>query len=191
MRKIMLENIGISYNNHRVLHDLSFTFEENEVYILTGASGKGKTTLLKILMGLITPDAGKVSLPKGFRVTAAFQEDRLLPELSAVENLLFALPRGCRKDRAEAERFLGEILPSEAFFKKPAELSGGMCRRVTVARALFAPSDAVVLDEPFAGLDDETAKQVSAFIKAYQDERMLIIATHRPEFAPPGIPIML
>lgn len=191
MRKIILENIEVSFDGKKVIEDFSHIFEEGECCVLTGASGKGKTTLLRTVLGLQAPDKGIVTVPKGFHFTAAFQEDRLLPELSAAENLCFALPFGCRKDKGAARRFLAEILPEDAPDKKPAELSGGMCRRVAVARALFAPSDAVILDEPFAGLDEETAKIVSAFIAAHRDGRLLILATHRPDLAPAGHPLAL
>lgn len=186
MRTVKLEHITVKYETGVIFDDFSYTFEDGQCCVLTGASGRGKTTLLKIVTGLLLPDAGAVCVPKGFRFSAAFQEDRLLPALTATENLLFALPKGAERSVAKAESLLGEILPAESLSKRPAELSGGMRRRVSVARALFAPSDAVILDEPFAGLDDETARLVSAFIAAHRADRMLLLATHRPDLAPPG-----
>ena len=145
---------------------------------VSGRSGCGKTTLLAVLLGLLRPDGGTVS---GFRQpSAVFQEDRLLPFLSAEKNI--AVTAGC----TEAEA--GEALLSVGFDaadrgKRAFELSGGMARRVAIVRAMLAPGDAVLLDEPFKGLDERTRAQVVRFVCENRRGRTMVVVTHDPRDA--------
>lgn len=114
-------------------------------------SGAGKTTLLRLLLGLVKPDGGSIS-PAGAKLSCAFQEERLVPGLSAVGNVLLACP--CT--RAQAESAFGALgFEAHTMHQPVCELSGGQQRRVSLARAMLADSAAVLLDEPFKGLDDE------------------------------------
>ena len=146
-----VENLTVQYGGTAVLENFSAEFPDGGVTAVSGRSGCGKTTLLAVLLGLLRPDGGTVS---GFRQpSAVFQEDRLLPFLSAEKNI--AVTAGC----TEAEA--GEALLSVGFDaadrgKRAFELSGGMARRVAIVRAMLAPGDAVLLDEPFKGLDERT-----------------------------------
>lgn len=173
-----VENLTVQYSGTAVLENFSAEFPDGGVTAVSGRSGCGKTTLLAVLLGLLRPDGGTVS---GFRQpSAVFQEDRLLPFLSAEKNI--AVTAGC----TEAEA--GEALLSVGFDaadrgKRAFELSGGMARRVAIVRAMLAPGDAVLLDEPFKGLDERTRAQVVRFVCENRRGRTMIVVTHDPRDA--------
>lgn len=164
------------YDGRAVLEKVDFTFEDDQVYCLMGASGRGKTTILRILSGLLTPDAGEMQGFPSPSVGMVFQEDRLCEGLSPVENLQVI---GCRN----SEELLGEILPAGCLEQPVRELSGGMRRRVAVARAIAAESEILLMDEPFTGLDEETKRRVIRFVREHRRGRLLIAATHQEEDA--------
>lgn len=174
---IKLDKITKSYGTQQLFHDFSLTLAQGRVYLLTGASGIGKTTLLHLLLGLVRPDSGTVT--QGVRYSAVFQENRLLPYRNAVENLQFAAGTGTKK--APIRALLAQILPSDSLDKPIEALSGGMQRRVAIARAMLSDSDCVVMDEPFTGLDEETVQTVIAFIFRHLHGRTLVLSTHQPE----------
>lgn len=173
-----VENLTVQYGGTAVLENFSAEFPDGAVTAVSGRSGCGKTTLLAVLLGLLRPDGGTVS---GFRQpSAVFQEDRLLPFLSAEKNI--AVTAGC----TEAEA--GEALLSVGFDaadrgKRAFELSGGMARRVAIVRAMLAPGDAVLLDEPFKGLDERTRAQVVRFVCENRRGRTMVVVTHDPRDA--------
>ena len=173
-----VENLTVQYGGTAVLENFSAEFPDGGVTAVSGRSGCGKTTLLAVLLGLLRPDGGTVS---GFRQpSAVFQEDRLLPSLSAEKNI--AVTAGC----TEAEA--GEALLSVGFDaadrgKRAFELSGGMARRVAIVRAMLAPGDAVLLDEPFKGLDERTRAQVVRFVCENRRGRTMVVVTHDPRDA--------
>lgn len=173
----MLEAIEISksYGGKPVLSALSLSVAPGEKLCLTGPSGCGKTTLLRILLGLEEPDRGRVLRRDGLRLSAVFQEDRLLENQSAVENLLFVRDAS----PAEAEKLLQRLcLPPESLRQPAAELSGGMKRRVAIARALFVPFDLLVLDEPYKGLDADVRAAVQAVVAEETRDKAVILVTH-------------
>lgn len=173
-----VENLTVQYGGTAVLENFSAEFPDGGVTAVSGRSGCGKTTLLAVLLGLLRPDGGTVS---GFRQpSAVFQEDRLLPFLSVEKNI--AVTAGC----TEAEA--GEALLSVGFDaadrgKRAFELSGGMARRVAIVRAMLAPGDAVLLDEPFKGLDERTRAQVVRFVCENRRGRTMVVVTHDPRDA--------
>ena len=173
-----VENLTVQYGGTAVLENFSAEFPDGGVTAVSGRSGCGKTTLLAVLLGLLRPDGRTVS---GFRQpSAVFQEDRLLPFLSAEKNI--AVTAGC----TEAEA--GEALLSVGFDaadrgKRAFELSGGMARRVAIVRAMLAPGDAVLLDEPFKGLDERTRAQVVRFVCENRRGRTMVVVTHDPRDA--------
>lgn len=168
---IKLTNIVCAYDGKPVLDGLNFTFPETGAVALTGPSGRGKTTLLKLLAGLIAPDSGKIEGLSDKRVSMVFQEDRLLPWRTALENV--ALFCG---NEALAWEALVRLELGDALEKRPPELSGGMRRRAALARALCFGGDILLLDEPFKGLDDALKLRVAAQVKGVFP--MTVLATH-------------
>ncbi|MFR7749602.1 MAG: ATP-binding cassette domain-containing protein [Collinsella sp.] len=124
-------------------------------------SGSGKTTLFKVLLGLDAADAGVVTGIAPGQIAAMFQEERLCEALTPVENVLLVCPRGTR--RARVRSLLSRILPEDSLDRPVSQLSGGMRRRVSLARAVAYPSRMLLLDEPFTGLDAVTKGRVIEF----------------------------
>lgn len=176
MVAIRCEQISKSYDGLPVLQNFDFVLCAGERVALTGPSGRGKTTLARLLMGLEAPDAGTITGGAALRFCPVFQEDRLVPALSAVGNVGLVLLRAAFSGIAGALAALG--LGEEDIHKPVAELSGGQRRRVALARALLAPGDVVVLDEAFKGLDDETRAAAYRFVQAHLGGRALLLITH-------------
>ncbi len=179
MKDVMLRGIEKRFGEIPVLRGVTMTLPAGKTTCLMGRSGCGKTTLFRILLGILPPDAGEViGMPE--KKAAVFQEDRLLPGFTARENVLFAMRH---KDPAAADACLTALGLGEALCRPAAALSGGMCRRVAIARALMAESDFLAMDEPFKGLDGETRASVVAYIRARTVGKTLLIITHEEEEA--------
>ena len=145
--------------------------------ILWAPSGWGKTTLLRILMGLETPTAGRVQ--GAGRVSAVFQEDRLCPQLNAIQNVELVLPEGKTKYREQIHNDFLQIGLDEAALSLPArKLSGGQKRRAALLRALWAESDTLLLDEPFTGMDPAAVQASIALLRERVEGRPVLLATH-------------
>lgn len=173
---ITVSRVCKSYGGEQVLKDVTFTAPAGAVTCLMAPSGTGKTTLLRILLGLERPDSGTVETAEHCRWSAVFQEDRLLEQLDARENLRFVL--GKTYDEAAAVALLAELGLGDAGGKKIREYSGGMKRRLALARALLAEADALVLDEPFTGLDGESREKCLAAIRRRMGNRPVLLVTH-------------
>ena len=174
MTEIRVQNLCKTYGDHVVLHNLSFTAGVGVTRIL-GRSGAGKTTLLRILLGLDQPDSGSL-FGTNCRWAAVFQEDRLLGHLDAEDNLRFAL--GSAYNAAAAKTLSGELGLADVGSKPICEYSGGMKRRLALARALLAPSDALILDEPFTGLDEENRSIALRCILHAAQTKPVLLASH-------------
>lgn len=168
---IQIRELKKIYDSRLIWQNVNISLQEDRIYCLMGPSGQGKTTLLRCLAGLEQPDSGSIEGLEGRKVSMVFQEDRILPEANAVENLRLV-------GIAHPETYLSEILPSACLHQPVCELSGGMKRRVSVARAMAAESDLILMDEPFTGLDEKTRDQVIDFIKKYRGGRLLVVTTH-------------
>lgn len=179
MADVVFEGLSKAYGENRVLRGIDFTLEEGSVTCLMAPSGSGKTTLFRVLLGLEAADSGRVRGIGAGRISMMFQEDRLCPTLTPVENVALVLGRDA--SRGELRTMLEEILPAECLDQPALELSGGMRRRVSLARAVAYPSDLVVLDEPFTGLDAATKRRVIEFILRHREGRTLLVATHGEE----------
>jgi NitT/TauT family transport system ATP-binding protein len=175
-----LDRVARRFGDVVALEDLSLSAEEGEVLALVGPSGCGKSTLLELLAGLQAPDAGRV-----LAEPAAYmpQRDLLLPWRTALANAALALEcAGLRKaDAARAARPLFERFGLEGFEgARPHELSGGMRQRVALARTFLSGRPLVLLDEPFASLDQITRGSLQQWLAdALREEpRTVVLVTH-------------
>ena len=175
-RMIEARGITVRYGDRLVLDRYDFSAPEEGLTFLSGPSGEGKTTLLRVLAGLLTPETGQVSLPG--RPVILFQEDRLFPGLSVRRQVEAVLPKGRRE---EAGRWLELTELTQAAHLLPGELSGGMARRASLARALALEGEVCLLDEPFAGVDLDRAKRVLERIRLLG--KPVILTGHIPELA--------
>lgn len=182
---IELKNISKSYDGLPVLKNLNLSFCQGKSYCLMSPSGSGKTTLLRILMGLERADEGTFLIdqrhrdPQSLTVSVVFQEDRLCESFSPIENVSMCAGRSIKPSRIKWE--LARLLPDECLTRPVSTLSGGMKRRVAVVRALLTPSDLLLMDEPFTGMDEELKHNVISYIKEKQNGRLLILSTHQDE----------
>lgn len=180
--KLDIRKLCKSYDGRPVLEHVSMALESGQIYCLMGASGSGKTTLLRILLGLEAADSGAIEPSPGERgrwLAAVFQEDRLCEGFTPLDNVMLAAGRFITSDMARAE--LCKLLPEESISRPVYTLSGGMKRRTAICRALLAPSDGVVMDEPFTGLDEQTKRGVINYIKEKTAGKLLLISTHQEE----------
>ena len=166
---IELQNITQRFGNESILDTIDWNIETDKVLILTGPSGHGKTTLLKIIAQIISPSTGIVIHKDISNIGFLFQNNALFDSLSAYENLAFPLTE--RRTYTENEidqrvkHFLGVVGLSDAENKFPAELSGGMQKRLGIARALIIYPDFMIYDEPTAGLDPITSRSIASLIQ--------------------------
>ena len=177
MQDIVIRGLCKAFDGKQVLRDFSAALPAGQVTGLMAPSGAGKTTLLRILMGLETPDRGTITGLEGLRLSAVFQEDRLCPQLTAVQNVLLVLP----DDRQEAaiRQDFARLWLDEAALALPArKLSGGQKRRTALLRALWAPGDTLLLDEPFTGMDPAALQASIALLRERVEGRPVLLATH-------------
>jgi NitT/TauT family transport system ATP-binding protein len=157
-----------------VLQDLSFRLEDEGVYALMGPSGAGKTTLLNLLCGLIKPSMGRIDGLQGKRIVLQFQEDRLLNWCSVLQNVLLAMPI---PDKEKVKRIL-QALKIEDIAAYPASFSGGMKRRVSLARAIAFHAEILLLDEPFGGMDAALKEHIAPYLR--KAAPLIVFSTHDP-----------
>ena len=160
-----------SFEGKSVLEDFSVWMAPGETVALMGASGCGKSTAGKLMLGLLRADVGEIKGPK--RMGAVFQEDRLCKAFDAVTNI--AMVTG---DRKAAEEALADVGLADVGGKPVAALSGGMKRRVAIVRALLSDGELLVLDEPFTGLDEANKQQMIRYVKEKIQGRSVLLITH-------------
>jgi phospholipid/cholesterol/gamma-HCH transport system ATP-binding protein len=196
---IEFDHVSFSYGTKSILNDLSFSIRFNERIAILGGSGDGKTTILKIILGLIKPDSGRV-LIDGDDLTArdehelrearmkfsiVFQEGALFDSLSVKENVAFCLREYTRTSEEEIEKKVRDILRTvgveSALRLMPEQLSGGMHRRVALARSLAACDPKMFLyDEPTTGLDPINADNICRLIvDLAHDGTGFVVVTHK------------
>ena len=172
---LKIEHLQKSFGGHLLFRDLNLQVDGPAV--LWAPSGWGKTTLLRILMGLEMPDGGAVQ--GAGRIGAVFQEDRLCPQLTAVQNVCLVLPGREADCRAQVLQDFLQLGMDETACSLPARrLSGGQKRRTALLRALWAPSDTLLLDEPFTGMDPDTLDKAACLLKERCGNRPVLLATH-------------
>lgn len=177
MKDIVLENVRKCYGEKTVFDDLSHVFKAGSVTCITGPSGSGKTTLLRLIAGLEDAESGTLTgTPE--KAAFVFQDDLLCEDFSAVSNIRLAV--GKAMPQAEIEARLREIGITEVRRKPVRAFSGGMKRRVAIARAVCFDAPLLLMDEPFKGLDAELKKTVMTFVKKYAAGATVIFASHDP-----------
>jgi len=183
---IEFRNVTIEFDDRKVLNDLSFKVMKGETKIILGGSGCGKSTTIKLVLGLLKPDSGQVlvdgeditnysevqMVPVRKKIGMIFQEGALFDSLSVYDNVAFKLhEQGVPEEEVEGEvtRMLRFVNLEQAIDKMPSELSGGMRRRVGIARALVGDPKIVMFDEPTAGLDPPTARTICELAMKLRD----------------------
>jgi phospholipid/cholesterol/gamma-HCH transport system ATP-binding protein len=195
---VQFDHVYLGFNGRSVLNNISFTARSGEMLIILGPAGVGKSVLLKLANGLIRPDSGRIkifgqdinAMPEhemfAFRsnIGMVFQESALFDSLSVRDNVSFRL-REQHDDEAEIDRKVRESLRfvelEDAIDKFPAELSGGMRRRVAIARAIITQPKLLLYDSPTGGLDPITSTTIIQLIMRQRDvyESTALLVTHR------------
>lgn len=199
---VSIKNLTKKFGDATILNNLSFDIKKNSITTILGFSGAGKSTLLKHILGLLQPTSGSIKVLgndlstlnnvelREFRkhFGMLFQYAALFDSFSAYENVAFPLREFTKKSESEIKQIVSDLLLSvsiaeEAFFRLPSELSGGMRKRVGLARALALSPDIMLYDEPTTGLDPITTNRVNELIvdtsKKYKDRGMTsIIISH-------------
>lgn len=174
---ILMEKINKSYGDKEVLRDFTTKFEEGTVTFITGESGIGKTSIIRILMGLEGYQSGSIRGLEGKEISVVFQDDCLCDKLSLDKNLSMVLD-GQQDKEQDLDRLL-DLFGLEGYrYKRVAELSGGMKRRLAILRAILYPHNLMILDEPFKGLDEENKKLVMGQLAKGLVDKTAIIVTH-------------
>lgn len=198
-----LKHINKSFGSLQVLRDVSLTVQRGELLAIVGPSGAGKTTLLQIAGTLDRPDSGSVlysgedvmrlrdrrlSAFRNSHIGFIFQFHRLLPEFSALENVMMpaligGMPR--RKARAKAAELIELLGLTDRADHRPAQMSGGECQRVAVARALINEPSVVLADEPTGALDSANRQEMQHLFTSLRDRlgQTFVLVTHSDELA--------
>lgn len=178
---IRFKNVSKRFNDKIILEGSDLEFQKDCINILDGPSGSGKTTILKMISGIDKDYTGDiVGLPEN--ISFLFQEDRLLPYFNVIDNVCFTLPDTISKNEKckIAAKYLKMMELEKEHYSFPNQLSGGMARRVAIARSLAYPSQLLLLDEPFNGLNIELKhKIVDTINKSLKaDGKTIILVTH-------------
>jgi phospholipid/cholesterol/gamma-HCH transport system ATP-binding protein len=194
-----LEGVSISFNGRPAVSNVSFCVEKGETLMLLGEAASGKSVLLKLILGLLKADSGKILVngqdiaslaetelsPYRRRMGMVFQEGALFDSLSVFENVAYRLREDGQTDEESIERRVREVLGfvemEQAIDKMPSELSGGMKRRVSIARAIVSDPSIMLYDSPTAGLDPVTANTINELLAKLRDVGHVssIVVTHR------------
>ena len=182
---IEVKNLVKSFDNKRIIDDISFKVDDGKILSIVGFSGSGKSTVLKLISGLLEKDSGEI-ITSGGDIAMVFQYSALFDSLNVFDNISFALQE--RKDLRgkhtpkELEKIVAEKLElvglSGIEKKFPSELSGGMQKRVSFARAIVTEPKIILYDEPTAGLDPKERARFRNIISAMSKDRIVILSTH-------------
>jgi phospholipid/cholesterol/gamma-HCH transport system ATP-binding protein len=195
---VQLEHVSKAFRGRKVLEDVSLRVDAGQAFCLAGKSGTGKSVTLKIMIGLIQPDRGRVLIDgtelqhrnsaelveTRKRMGFLFQNAALFDSISVAENVAFPLRRHTRKSEAEIQAIVREKLKEVELEKEggkmPAELSGGMSKRAGLARALALDPSILLVDEPSSGLDRITATEIYELLLRMKKNRKvsMVIVTH-------------
>ncbi len=185
---IEVKNLTKAFNERKVIDDISFKVESGETLAVVGFSGSGKSTVLKLICGLIKPDSGEIITSDG-NIGMVFQYSALFDSLNVYDNIAFALHerRDMRKKYTEEDikKIVAEKLELVGLKgiedKFPSELSGGMQKRVSFARAIVTGPNSILYDEPTSGLDPISSTLIEDYIVRLKDETRAssIVVTHQ------------
>lgn len=182
MSNISIENINFSYDDKNVFTDYSTSFPIGKTSVIMAPSGFGKSTLLYMIAGLITPANGKIAIPMDNpKFSFAFQDLRLIETTTVLKNI--TLVNSKLKDNNELATCLEALDIKSNAHNKVSTLSGGEKSRVAIARALMAEYDILLLDEPFNGLDDETKLRTMKYVKEKTAKKTVLLVTHNKDEA--------
>jgi NitT/TauT family transport system permease protein len=176
---IRVQGLSKSYGDKQVLSNFSAVFLGGRCTCIMGDSGVGKTTLLRILMGLAAADSGAVDGIEGLKPGAVFQEDRLCDSFNAVSNVSLACGKRIAPERIASH--LAALGLGDSLNQPVRELSGGMRRRVAIARAILAGSQILFMDEPLKGLDERNREIVAGYIREHTRGITTLMVTHSHE----------
>ena len=174
---IVLTDICKSYGDNSVLDRFNCRIDDGAVTCLMGPSGQGKTTLLRLMLGLEKPDSGRISGLENLRNSVVFQEDRLCENMSAGSNIRIV----CNKPPKTGDIFdaMSALdLSPDCVKQTVRSMSGGQRRRVAILRALIAEYDVLFMDEPFKELDTTTKEKVMLYTKEQSRGKTVIFITH-------------
>lgn len=185
---IKVKNLIKTFDGKRVVDNVSFSVKDGEVLAIVGFSGSGKSTILKMICNLITPDSGQIETSIG-DIALVFQYSALFDSLNVFENIAFALKERKEFRRKFREKQLEEIVSQKLKMvglegierKFPSELSGGMQKRVSFARAIVTEPKTILYDEPTSGLDPISSTLIEDYIVRLKDETKAasIVVTHQ------------
>lgn len=198
---IELCHLGKTFGDHKVLNDISFTVDAGEIISVIGASGSGKSTMLRCINLLETPSGGEILFhgenirdPKfelskyRAKVGMVFQSFNLFANMTALDNCIVGQVSVLKRSRAEAKetamKYLEKVGMLPYINAKPAQLSGGQKQRVAIARALAMNPEVLLFDEPTSALDPQMVGEVLAVMRSLANEGLtMIVVTHEMAFA--------
>ncbi len=166
---IEIQNLSVKLGEKAIFSDYSTILPDEGVVMISGESGIGKTTLLRVLCGLQKPDGGNIIGLADRKISVVFQEPRLLNHMTALENVAIV------SDRTTAEKLLRELNMENELHMKAGKLSGGQKQRVSLARAFAFSNDIVLLDEPFTGLDEQNKRKAAQLIRS---AKLAVVVSH-------------
>lgn len=179
---VSLENIRLNLGSNLIFHDLSYLFQ-NQIYVLKGESGIGKTTLLNLIGGYIKSQEGKVTITNGRKTSYLFQENLLFHNLTVRENLFIKFYAN-DKDENKFEELIGDIIEKlqikNLIDKKVNLLSGGEKQRVQLALLSLDNAEILLMDEPISNVDAENAEKILSYVESIVKDKLIIIVSHQP-----------